>query len=210
MPETFPTAAATASTVAEAVDFFVSEALARAQVALYRGFIHEVNNAVGGVGTLAEAMKGSPSETIEVHLDLISSTMGKIAELEKRIRAMQSAPLSPVAFRVDLFVEPYRDLLELMLPRSVKVSWELEAVEVTKSPQRVLQLLMAAFALAREASQTFVVRLGREWAFDFGQTPASTDSAGAARMMRALEALGISAGFSFTKTPTGILLANET
>jgi hypothetical protein len=209
MSETFPTATATGSTVAEAVDFFVDEALSRAQVALYRGFIHEVNNAVGGVGTLAEAMKGSPQETIDVHLDLISSTMAKVAELEKRIRAMQSAPLSPVELNVGSFVGAYRDLLELMLPRSVKISWEMESVEISKSPQRLLQLLMVAFALARECSEAFCVRLGRKWEFDFGVSSASANPAVVARMTRALEALGISAGFAFEQTPTGVLLASE-
>lgn len=208
MPETFSTAPAGPTGSVEAVDVFVGEALARAQVALYRGYLHEVNNTLAGVGTLAEAMKGSPAATMDANLELISSTMSRAIVLEKRLRATTNAPMSVVQMEVTEFITPYKEILELMLPRSVKIAWQISPAKLEASPQRLLNIMMVAFTLAREsATSAFTVSVGAGISFGFGPLSPSSDAAVVERLSRALEAMSVCAGFAFSKTGDEVRLS---
>lgn len=100
-----------------------------AQIALYRGFLHEVNNALAGIGSLAEALKGSGIGTLDSSLDLIAKTAARSADLQRRLRALFSgAEILPCD--LNQFLSQNKDLLELQLPRSQKIILQLSSTPV--------------------------------------------------------------------------------
>lgn len=110
-----------------AMDSLLTTATTRAKESLYRGYLHEVNNALAGVGTLAQALKGEDytANELDPQLDLIVDTLGKTTALEKRVRSIFSiidGNALPSAFSVRSFLEENKDILELLLPRSQRLS----------------------------------------------------------------------------------------
>jgi hypothetical protein len=200
MPETFSTVSAEEPLSTETVDLLLGEALAQAHLALYRGYLHEVNNTLAGVGTLAEAMMGSPSDTVEANLELISSTMTRAISLEKRVRAVVNQPTSPIKMNAGEFAEGYRDLWELMLPRTVRLAWQSASAPMDVSPKSLVEVLLVAFTLARASSAaTFSVTWSPSLTFDFGPLSPSADAHLASRLERALGILAQRAGFVWTQ-----------
>lgn len=92
------------------------------QMALYRGFLHEVNNALAGIGSLAEALKGSQAQTLDASLELIAKTAGRSAELQRKIRCLYSA-VDVCECDLAAFAEQNKDVMELMLARSQKIQF---------------------------------------------------------------------------------------
>lgn len=98
-----------------------------AQLKLYRGFLHEVNNALAGIGTLAEMMKargnGEGAKTDSKNLELMINATGRSAALQRRIRALYEP--ADFAFEIELseFLLENQDLMELMLPHSQRLSF---------------------------------------------------------------------------------------
>jgi len=99
-----------------------------AQLALYRGYLHEVNNALAGIGTLAEMLKGAgdkggSAKPSEKNLELMVNATQRSATLQRRIRALYTD--SDIAFDIEVseFLEENKDLMELMLPHSQRLSF---------------------------------------------------------------------------------------
>lgn len=110
-----------------------------AQLKLYRGFLHEVNNALAGIGTLAEMMKAKRKgegakteaktdskingEADSKNLELMINATGRSATLQRRIRALYEP--SEITFDIELseFLLENQDLMELMLPHSQRLSF---------------------------------------------------------------------------------------
>lgn len=95
-----------------------------AQVALYRGYLHEVNNALAGIGTLAELMQTMGPEGIRRNFALMAQATQRSAALQRRIRTLMS-PGVAVPCQLSSFVEENKDLIGLMLPHSQRLTFEI-------------------------------------------------------------------------------------
>ena len=152
------------ASASSAVFSFVQNTQLQAQLALYRGFIHEVNNTLAGVGTLAEALKGShDSMSISTNLDLIAHTTQKVACLQQRMRAMYpSAHNLRGATNLSELIDKNSDLLELMISRSYRVEFVLpdDSIMVRVSPESVwsiLAMMMQYVATTRPAKSRLLL-----------------------------------------------------
>ena len=104
---------------------FLREKQLEAQVFLLRGYLHEVNNALAGIGTLAEVMKGMGADTLVKNLDLMASATQRSASLQRRIRAFYTEINAPTSIEVGVFLHENSDLLQLMLPHSQRLTFEI-------------------------------------------------------------------------------------
>lgn len=109
------------------VGYFLSAKGSAAQLALYRGFLHEVNNALAGIGSLAEVLKDADNPVLGSNLDLMAKAANKATVLQRRIRMLYT---EGEAWEMDLveFIRENKDLMELMLPRSQRLAVEVAMV----------------------------------------------------------------------------------
>ena len=145
-------------------DLILSEALNSARLLLSRGYLHEVNNALAGIGTLAEALKGSTSEGVESSLELISAAANKSTLLERRVRSLYATGEFPSGLLLNEFLPQQRDIMELMLPRRQKFSIELaDASAVVSLPASTLWsfISLSLYWASVKASEGLTVRLIR-------------------------------------------------
>ena len=149
-------------------------------ICLYRGILHEVNNTLAGVGTLAEVMKmsfsassastssGFTSSNLKEkkdhgpNLDLMSSAVNRLSTLGRRARAF-SDPSSSFPVNIATFVLENKDLIELILPPHQRLTFDIEGIErnlnqpsrqtsQTVSQQDCVHILSLVLMYLRESS----------------------------------------------------------
>lgn len=105
----------------------VSEAKLSATLVQYRGYLHEVNNALAGIGTLLEALQGADADTLQANLGLMTSAAQKATLLERRLR-MLTAETTGNELTSGLVLEDFlaqnRDLMAMMLQRGQRLTMD--------------------------------------------------------------------------------------
>ena len=124
-----------------------------AQMALYRGYLHEVNNALAGIGSLAEVLKDSSGPVLSKNLDLIVNAASRSGILQRRIRALYSEDNIKIGINIPEFLNENKDLMELMLPREQRLNVEMSSKSgmVKTTPDRLWGLFSLVVLWIKES-----------------------------------------------------------
>ncbi len=180
---------------------FLEKQILEAQVSLYRGFIHEVNNALAGIGTLAETLKGAQQDVLDPHLDLIIHASSKSAQLQRRIRTLMAQGGECTHRNVVEFLAGNKDLMDLMLPYDQRFRFEKEkcvAFEIKATDPslwRLFSVLLGWFVKSGAASAIFVTGAQNSLRLVLDGLPAETMDARWADAMEILAAETEAAAF---------------
>jgi hypothetical protein len=161
MPATSPKIETTPVSQKESPTQFLQIKTLEAQLALYRGFLHEVNNAFAGIGGMAEVLKGSTTLALDSSLDMMAKAANKSTLLQRRIRAFyppsSSSDMIGSASAIDIdlvsFLKENKDLMELMLPRDGRFAFEFETDKkvVRASAENLWKIISLMLFWARES-----------------------------------------------------------
>jgi|GEM_PF-2287156 hypothetical protein len=94
-----------------------------AQVLLYRGFLHEVNNSLAGIGSLAEVLKDSEGgPALSKNMELIIHAAYKSCDLQRKIRNLYAQHEEWIDIDLSAFLQDHKPLLELILHGEARVA----------------------------------------------------------------------------------------
>jgi len=104
-----------------------------AQVLLYRGFLHEVNNSLAGLGSLAEVLKDAEGDTLSKNMDLIIHAAYKSCDLQRKIRNLYTTHEESIDIDLSAFLQDHKPLIELIIRQQTRAAVVLGQPEIIHS-----------------------------------------------------------------------------